>query len=286
MSSFRTALDLAAQGVPVFPCHWEGAWRKCPLTEHGFQDASCDPSVIEAWRRRWPKALIGVPTGILSGFVVLDIDVKHADRNGFDTLDSLGFAILPQVPMVHTASGGLHLYFESPECPEIRNTGGAKGRGIGPGLDWRGDGGYVIVPSAGSGYFWDPIWNFDTAPLAEVPEALLPRNPERSAIAKPAKPTTGLSRYAEGALDGACRKILAARCGEQEATLNDECFAIGTLAGAGSIPADFARQALIWVARQIPNHDPRRPWRAAVIERKIERAFADGMRHPRHARRA
>ena len=33
---------------------------------------------------------------------------------------------------------------------------------LGPGLDVRGDGGYVILPSSGSGYTWDPLLNFDT----------------------------------------------------------------------------------------------------------------------------
>ena len=126
-----------------------------PLTEHGFRDASIDPAVITAWWTRWPKALIGIPTGYDSGFVVLDVDVKHADRNGFDTLADLDCAILPDTPMTHTASGGLHLYFHPPAAPEIRNTEGEKGRGIGRGLDWRGTGGYVIVPSPNSGYWWD-----------------------------------------------------------------------------------------------------------------------------------
>jgi hypothetical protein len=101
-----------------------------------------------------------------------------------DTLADLGFAILPDTPMVHTASGGLHLYFEPPASPEIRNTGGARGRGIGPGLDWRGEGGFVIVPSSGNGYCWDPQWNPETAALAPVPTALLPRKPERRSTAR------------------------------------------------------------------------------------------------------
>ncbi len=279
-------MSMIPPGWPRFPCNPEpGPAHKRPLTEHGFHDASTDPAIIAAWQRRWPGALIGVPTGAAIGAVVLDIDVKRPEANGYDTLDDLGFAILPDTPMVHTASGGLHLYFRRPAAG-LRNTGGARGRGIGPGLDWRGDGGYVIVPSPGSGYSWDPHWNLDTVPLTEVPAALLPREVEREAAAEPVKPETGLSRYAEAALDSACRKIITAPAGEQEATINGEAFAIGTLAGADAIPASFARRALEWAARQIPNHDPRRPWLGREIEAKVARAFAEGQRQPREARRA
>jgi hypothetical protein len=85
------ALAFAARGCRVFPCIPRGTGRKRPLTPNGFHDASIDPAVIAGWWRRWPDALIGVSTGAASGFIVLDVDVKHADRHGFDTL---GYGIL------------------------------------------------------------------------------------------------------------------------------------------------------------------------------------------------
>ena len=188
--------------------------------------------------------------------------------------------------MVHTASGGLHLYFKPPDHVEIRNTEGAEGRGIGSGLDWRGEGGYVIVPSPGSGYQWDPVYDLDAFEPIAVPPELFPREPIRTSIARPSRPTIGLSPYAEAALDSACRRIVIAPAGGQERTLNAECFCIGKLAGAGVIPSDFAYRALIWSARQMPDHDPRRPWRDHEIEAKVNRAFTDGTRQPREARRA
>jgi hypothetical protein len=93
-----------------------------------------------------------------------------------------------------------------------------------------------------------------------------------------------LSPYGEAALDNACRRIIAAPAGGQERTLNAECFAIGTLAAAGAISADFARRVLIWTAHRVPDFDRARPWRAGELQRKVERAFADGVRHPREAR--
>jgi hypothetical protein len=66
--------------------------------------------------------------------------------------------------------------------------------------------------------------------------------------------------------DGARQRLPphhGAPAGAQERTLNAESFAIGTRAGAGAIPADFARRTLVWAAHHIPDHDRARPWRAA-----------------------
>jgi Bifunctional DNA primase/polymerase, N-terminal len=275
-------LDYAQRGWTVFPCHWHGERRKRPLIVNGLHAATRDEAQIRQWWQRWPSALIGVPTGRASGFVVLDIDVKDPRSYGYDTLAELGLAILPVTRMVHTSSDGLHLHFD-PGGHEIRNTAGEKGRGIGPGLDWRGEGGYVIVPSAGGGYSWDQICGADT-PLAAVPSGLLPREPERTAR-EPVEAVDGLSPYARAALDSACRNIVVAANGEQEATLNGECFAIGSLAGSGAIPESFALRTLLWAASRIRDYDARRRWRPAELEDKVERAFADGLSRPRAVRR-
>jgi hypothetical protein len=281
------ALDYAElRGWPMFPCHWADERRKRPLTTHGLHSASHDAEVITAWWRRWPRALVALPTGRAIGAAVLDIDIKDDRANGFDSLDALGCTILPETPMAHTASGGLHLYLSLPDGIDLRNTAGGRGAGIGPGLDWRGDGGYVIAPSPGSGYEWDPHWNLDTVSLAPVPGALLPRQLERSTIVRPVRSTSGLSPYAEVVLDGACRRIITAPNGQQEATLNSESFAIGALAAAGAVPPDFARRVLLWGAVQMPNYDLRRPWPISVIEAKVDRAFGDGLRRARKAYRA
>jgi hypothetical protein len=255
------------RGWAVFPCCWHGEGRKRPLTRRGLYDATLDRDVIREWWRRWPEALVGVPTG-RSSAIVVDIDRKNG-INGLDTLDELGAAILPDTPLAHTASGGLHVYFRAPDSI-IRNTAGARGRGLGRGLDLRGDGGYVIVPSPGSGYSWDPFYNLDTVTLAPLPDWAIPRDhpvKAASASSRP-EPNSGLSPYAEAALD-------------EEVTLNSEAFAIGTLAGAGAVPIDFARSVLIWAARQVPSYDPHRPWHPRELQAKVERAFAAGMRHPR-----
>ena len=68
--SLAVALECLGRGCPVLPCAWAGPSRKNPLTPHGFHDASLDSIEIVNWWRRWPDALVGIPTGDASGFDV------------------------------------------------------------------------------------------------------------------------------------------------------------------------------------------------------------------------
>ena len=62
----------------------------------GFHDASRDPQLINRWwGQTWPDAWIGMPTGKISRRWVLDIDVKRAAENGWDSLEDLGHLPLP-----------------------------------------------------------------------------------------------------------------------------------------------------------------------------------------------
>ena len=73
------ALEYAAKGLPVFPC-WntpdDEDKHKSPMTPHGFKDATTDPVKIKRWWQKSPNALIGLPTGDISGIAVLDLDIK------------------------------------------------------------------------------------------------------------------------------------------------------------------------------------------------------------------
>jgi hypothetical protein len=261
------ALGYAGRGWRVFP-----ARGKTPLLS--WRDAATtDPGTIAKWWKRWPFAVVGVVTGEV--FVVLDVDIKDGE-SGLDTLEELGFPFAFETPTVHTPRGGLHLYFKVPD-PVIRNTAGKRGRGIGSNLDWRGLGGCAIGPSARSGYSWDPILGIDT-PLAEVPAALLPKEPVIPQRTRPDLPNHGVSSYVLAALDGACRKIISAPNGEQEAVINGECFSLGTL---NELPVEFALDMLRWAVGRVPSYDRRQPWRPGELDQKVTRAFYDGRRHPR-----
>jgi len=72
------ALVYAGLGYPVFPC---SPARKRPFTDHGFKDATTDAGKIKAFWKQWPRAAIGMPTGAVSGLLVVDIDAKDTPNN-------------------------------------------------------------------------------------------------------------------------------------------------------------------------------------------------------------
>jgi hypothetical protein len=114
-------------------------------------------AAITDWWHQWPDSLVGVPSGSKAGIVVVDIDPKghdwyeaHKDR-------------LP-VTQIHKTPRGLHLVFDYPLLDEVRNDTGKK---IAPGVDVRGDGGYVI---------WWPAHGYaieNKGVLADIPDWLL-----------------------------------------------------------------------------------------------------------------
>ena len=129
-----TALRVVGFGIPIFPCKP----TKEPLTPHGFKDATTDVRQIRQWWHKWPRAMIGMPTGPASGIDVLDIDVKPEEG-------IVGHEYVPHWAklspfMVATPSGGMHLYFRSEG--KLWNSTDQ----IAPGVDTRGEGGYVILP--------------------------------------------------------------------------------------------------------------------------------------------
>ncbi|WP_460889467.1 bifunctional DNA primase/polymerase [Promicromonospora xylanilytica] len=136
-SAPEVATQLIRAGVPVFPCV---PGDKRPLTRHGFQDATTDLAEVERMWRRWPEANLAIPTGRASGFDVVDVDL-HDSASGRPAFDAsltrgltAGWAFT-----VRTPSGGLHAYFPNMREQACWTCATAH-------VDFRSDGGYVLVP--------------------------------------------------------------------------------------------------------------------------------------------
>src|SRR5689334_19717376 len=77
------AIRYANLGIPVFPCVPGG---KQPLTPNGFHDATSHAPTVHRWWERSPEANIGLPTGAVTGVVVVDVDV-HPGGTGFERFE-------------------------------------------------------------------------------------------------------------------------------------------------------------------------------------------------------
>ena len=121
------------------------------MTLHGYKDATRDPEEIKRWWTAHPTANIGIPTGAISGFDVLDVDTRSdGDESLADLESKLGR--IPDTVESLTGGGGRHIFFQ--HHPGLRNMTAAR-----MGIDIRAGGGYIVVPpsrhASGRRYHWE-----------------------------------------------------------------------------------------------------------------------------------
>lgn len=149
----------------VFPVSARG---KAPLCKHGVKEATNNPSVIAEWWRRWPYANIGLATGQSSKVVVLDIDAKPDAEEALFQFEKK-YCSLPPTPHVKTGGSGFHFYFHTSERMQNKI-------GLEQGIDFKGDGGYVILPpsthASGKTYDWEICHHINEMPISPLPEWL------------------------------------------------------------------------------------------------------------------
>jgi hypothetical protein len=222
----RAALEYATRGWHVFPCRPRS---KEPAIARGFYSATTNPETIKQF---WgdPDFNIGVRTGAVSGFWVLDID----GDNGKASLNVLQakHGRLPATREV-IAPRGRHLLFRC--TGEMKSTTGK----IAAGIDTRADGGYVLAPPSihpnGDRY----AWRDDSIAIATAPDWLL------AALRKPIPlPTSARAlslvhrpgSYGRAALEREYKSLaaMAPDTGRNNA-LNLTAFRLGQLVAGGEL---------------------------------------------------
>lgn len=175
----RAALNYAARGWRVFPV-WgvrdAGACRcgdpACPragkhpigaAAPRGLHDASSDALLVREWWAAHPEANIGIATGLAAGLVVVDVD-----PGGEESLAALEAEYGRLPPTLEAATGrGRHLYFVAPGC-RLRSRVGVR-----PGLDVRGEGGYVVAPPSRHASLASYEWACADIEPAEMPKRMV-----------------------------------------------------------------------------------------------------------------
>jgi hypothetical protein len=222
------AINLARnRGWSVFPCRND----KKPACPRGFKDAATDPSAItELWRSH-PGPLIGIATGAVSGCSVLDVDIKYQAALAWWQDNH---AQLPQTRTFRSRSGGLHLFLQ--HVAGVRNTQSK----LCPGLDTRGDGGYIIY------WFAAGFECLDNSPLAHWPgwllAQLLPESKPASSEHRPRRDR------GQPAIEGVLRTVATAMEGERNARLYWGACRLGERVRAGLLGVGEAEMLLVAAA--------------------------------------
>jgi hypothetical protein len=274
------ALTWAQRGHPVIPCSRQ---TKRPLVG-GFDHRAdlaefCDAARIRAW---WGTEFRSAHVGLLTRhLLVVDCDMPKGEagltgrwsgcNDGTDVLArrlAEAGAEWPETYTVLTPSGGVHLVFRQGAEPIGCRTGTgrrdpaadpAPGH-VGPLVDVRGVGGYVIAPgsySAAQGRPYERISPASVGP-AEIPAALVellsqPPAPPAPAPARrlPRQGSTRAERYAERALTGAAEDVSGAPAGEGNRLLFARARRLGELSATAPHVLTLAavEQALVPAAR-------------------------------------
>lgn len=236
----------------------------------GLYAATTDIETLTRWWTKEPKANVAIRCG--DGLLFFDVDVPNPEENkhkdGEPTLALLEAenGDFPKTPRQRTGEykqvdGSMRRgwqYAFTIEV-EIHNSAGR----LGPGVDIRGDGGYVVVaPSvhpSGVNYEWDPDAkpsNTSPAPapqwlidLLTAPKHLTEVKTERTPAKAPAS-TDVKHKWVKAALDGEYDRVAKSGPGTRNANLNLAAFKLGQLVGGNVLDERTARSTLEAAAEQ------------------------------------
>jgi Bifunctional DNA primase/polymerase, N-terminal len=199
-SVLLTALAFARHGHAVFPVNWpvthngrlrcscgsDSRGRPCTtpakhpygkLAPNGILSATTESGVIKHW---WgylaPQANLGVTTDRL---VVIDIDPRHGGDESFAALEREHE--IPPTWRALTGGGGEHVLFACPDGVEVASFAAAQMEKppLGPGIDVRARGGYIVAPPSrhilGGVYAWSVDHHPQDVALALAPDCLILR---------------------------------------------------------------------------------------------------------------
>ena len=151
MADVVAALQYASHKLPVFPVHGVDEDGNCtcgsecsspakhPRTPNGLKDASTDTKVINEWWEKWPDSNIGLPTGSVSNWFVIDVDLKSGGLESWADLQDQHSSASDTL-VSRTGGGGNHYVYQL-NGHDIKNSANQLGQGI----DIRSEGGYVVV---------------------------------------------------------------------------------------------------------------------------------------------
>ena len=236
-----------------------------------------DRKKLETFFRANPHLNYGIATGALSGLFALDIDGPEG-RTTLTTCE-IKHGLVPKTTTVFTPHGK-HYYFQMPAYPIPSSVGR-----VGPGVDARADGGYVVGPGSRTpdgtyrfalgrrpedvGIVAAPPWLLKligSKPTATKHVSAPPREIRADEMAR-------AKAYAEAALKSECARLRKAPLHQRNNTLNICSFKLGRPVGRGLLDCARVAAELTGIAKSIGLDD-------GEIERTINSGLKAGMRNP------
>jgi hypothetical protein len=263
----NAALDYLARGWAVMPILRQQEKKPAIKWKH-LQTRRPHENEVRHWFQK-SNFNLGIITGAVSGFFALDVDGEE----GFETI--LGQGDWPRTVETQSRPFRHQLWFA---LPDWKVSNAVK---FLPGLDLRGDGGYVQAPPSihhtGSRYRW--VNHPDAVPMASAPAWLVQHTQ------KPEIPVLDVNfpaiaaqerdkKYAWAALEKECAKLASAPDGAKYSQLRRSAIAVAGFVPSGAIEAGDIKENLLNVVL------PRAKNRQTAIE-GVDSAIAFGMAHPR-----
>ncbi len=271
MSDLLEAAVLYAKlGWHVFPL---AARSKMPAIGkkdggNGLHDATNDPDRIEKWWTKHPNHNIGLNVGA-SGLYVVDID----GEKGQDALDELEkeHGNLPDTLVAATGKGH-HFFFKHPEGKELGNTASK----LGPNIDTRGVGGYVVLaPSVHpDGHLYEWV-NEGTAP-AELPKWIIDKHADKVWIPPTYTPsvyTLNVHPYVRRVWEQVQGDFQSSQQGTRNVALNTAAVKMGHWIASNSIDRGRVEQELTAIAINLGLGE-------SEIRKTLESGIEAGLKQP------
>jgi hypothetical protein len=177
------------------PCTTPAKHPYVRLAPNGVHSASTDEGLIRDWFTEVPDANLAVHA---DGLIVVDIDPRDGGDESWRALEA-EHGEVPPTWRVITGSKGEHVYFGCPPGVVVTNLVSKimTEPPLGPGIDIRTTGGYVVAPPSrhmcGGVYDWSVDHHPQDIPLAPAPEWLVARLNGRAAGQTSESPEAKLS---------------------------------------------------------------------------------------------
>lgn len=200
----------------------------------GCKDATQDEETIASWWSRFPDANVGVATG--AGLLVLDIDSPEA------LAECVGKGLPSTVSA--TTGKGWHFYFRGDGRSLV---------GVLPGVDTRGEGGYVVAPpsvhESGRLYTWED--SPEHVEIAPAPAWLL-------AAMAPSRVRTSGAQLAGAIIEGGRNSALTSLAGTVRARGVSEAgiFALLRSVNDERCRPPLDEKELVTISRSVASYEP------------------------------